>query len=294
MNKILIGLVILLGFGLNQTLAQRSSKIDTIFFNAGGNICFNEDATTIRIRQIGDTIYIKDYIVKTGKLEMEGAFLDLQGRQRVGKFVGYHENGQVRYQKYYEQFKLQGNYVEFHKNGKKLIEGQYFQGNKKGEWREYDSLENLYALDNYVKDKLSGESFTYYPGGQLKRKEFYVDGEAEEKQCFTLDGKDTTYFPRFEMPNFPGGEEELYKFLAKNIQYPGQAREKGIEGKVILNFVVSTEGVLEDITIVYSPDELFSKESLRVIKAMPNWTPGKEEGKIVRVKFTLPIRFKLN
>lgn len=295
MNQLKFSLLLcFLGFGLTQAASQKLSGTDTLFYNAGGLLCFKEDATLYRIRQLGDTIYIKDYNIKTGKLEMQGSFLDNQCKQRVGDFTGFHENGRLKYKCFYEALRLQGKYEEFHKNGKKKIEGQYFQGNKKGPWREYDSLGNLYALDNYVKDKLSGESLTYYPGGQLKRKEFYVDGEKEEKQCFTLDGKDTTYFPRFELPVFTGGEEALYKFLSKSIQYPKKARENAIEGKVILNFVVNKEGNLEDITVVYSPDEMLSDEALRVIKSMPQWTPGKEEGQIVKVKYTLPIRFQLN
>ncbi|GAB1447085.1 energy transducer TonB [Bacteroidota bacterium] len=98
-----------------------------------------------------------------------------------------------------------------------------------------------------------------------------------------------------QMPEFSGGAEELYKYLSKNIQYPPLARENSIEGKVILSFVVGADGKISQIEQVgkklgWGLDE----EAIRVVKSMPPWTPGKQNGKPVYVKFTLPIHFQLN
>lgn len=98
-----------------------------------------------------------------------------------------------------------------------------------------------------------------------------------------------------QMPEFNGGQEEMYKYLGKNIQYPPLARENSIEGKVVLTFVVGSDGKITQIEQVgkklgWGCDE----EAIRVVKNMPNWTPGKQNGKAVTVKFTLPIRFQLN
>ena len=98
-----------------------------------------------------------------------------------------------------------------------------------------------------------------------------------------------------QMPEFAGGTEEMYKYLGKNIQYPPLARENSIEGKVILSFVVGADGKISQIEQVgkklgWGLDE----EAIRVVKSMPAWTPGKQNGKPVYVKFTLPIRFQLN
>ncbi len=98
-----------------------------------------------------------------------------------------------------------------------------------------------------------------------------------------------------QMPEFAGGPEEMYKFLSKNIQFPPLARENGIEGKVVLTFVVGADGKITQIEQVgkklgWGCDD----EAIRVVKTMPNWTPGKQNGKAVTVKFTLPIRFQLN
>lgn len=98
-----------------------------------------------------------------------------------------------------------------------------------------------------------------------------------------------------QMPEFPGGVEEMYKYLNKNIQYPPMARENGVEGKVVLTFVVGADGKITQIERVGKPLNWgCDEEAIRVVKSMPNWTPGKQNGKAVTVKFTLPIRFQLN
>ncbi|MDE5677798.1 energy transducer TonB [Phocaeicola sp.] len=96
-----------------------------------------------------------------------------------------------------------------------------------------------------------------------------------------------------EMPEFPGGMVECLKFLSKNIKYPTISQENGVQGKVIVQFVVNQDGSIVDPQIVRSVDPYLDKEALRVIKTMPKWKPGKQRGKAVRVKFTVPVTFKL-
>ncbi|MBC7382420.1 MAG: energy transducer TonB [Bacteroidia bacterium] len=98
-----------------------------------------------------------------------------------------------------------------------------------------------------------------------------------------------------QMPEFPGGYEELYKFLQKNVNYPPQARDNGIEGKVMLTFVVATDGKISSIELAGNRKLGWGleEEAVRVMKAMPPWTPGKQNGKPVTVKYTLPIKFQL-
>lgn len=97
-----------------------------------------------------------------------------------------------------------------------------------------------------------------------------------------------------EMPEFPGGQAALMTYLQKNISYPADAREKGIQGKVFLSFVVDATGQVKDVKVIRSVDPSLDKEALRVVKAMPLWKPGKQGGKPVSTMFNLPINFKLN
>lgn len=97
-----------------------------------------------------------------------------------------------------------------------------------------------------------------------------------------------------EQPMFPGGMEEMMKYLQKNIKYPKEAMDQGKEGRVIVQFVVNKDGSIVNDSVVRSVDPLLDAEALRVVRSMPNWTPGKQKGKPVRVRFTLPVSFKLN
>ena len=96
------------------------------------------------------------------------------------------------------------------------------------------------------------------------------------------------------MPEFPGGQQALFKYLSDNIKYPVIAQENGIQGRVICQFTVNKDGSIVDIEVVRSGgDPSLDKEAVRVIKTMPKWKPGKQRGKPVRVKFTVPVSFKL-
>lgn len=97
-----------------------------------------------------------------------------------------------------------------------------------------------------------------------------------------------------EQPMFPGGMEEMMKFLQQNVKYPKEAYEQGKQGRVIVQFVVNTDGSISNDTIVRSVDPLLDAEALRVVRSMPNWTPGKQKGEPVRVRFTLPVTFRLD
>lgn len=96
-----------------------------------------------------------------------------------------------------------------------------------------------------------------------------------------------------KMPEFPGGPEAMNRWLSKNIKYPLLAQENNIQGRVVCQFVVNSDGKIVDVVVVRGVEASLDAEAVRVIKSMPTWTPGKQGGKNVRVKYTLPIRFKL-
>ena len=96
------------------------------------------------------------------------------------------------------------------------------------------------------------------------------------------------------MPQFPGGVQELFSFLSKTVKYPAEAEKAGTQGRVIATFVVRKDGSISDAHIVKSVDPLLDAEALRVINAMPAWTPGSQSGKPVNVKYTVPITFRLD
>ena len=94
-------------------------------------------------------------------------------------------------------------------------------------------------------------------------------------------------------PTFPGGEHDLLKYLAENIKYPPLARENNIQGTVALSFVVGKDGSVSDVSILRDIGGGCGKEAMRVVQAMPRWSPGEANGHAVKVRFTLPVKFRL-
>lgn len=117
--------------------------------------------------------------------------------------------------------------------------------------------------------------------------------QVKEDNDETLANGERVYTMVEVMPSFPGGEGELLKFLAKNINYPQESQEKGEKGRVICSFVVASDGSIVNHKIVRSLSPLLDKEALRVLQTMPRWTPGTQGGKPVAVKYTVPITFRL-
>jgi protein TonB len=124
-----------------------------------------------------------------------------------------------------------------------------------------------------------------------------LDGAGELTNVVVTQAKasDETYdiFGVNKMPGFPGGERDLMMYLAKNIEYPVLAKENNIEGTVVLGFVVGKDGSINEVKIMKDIGGGCGKEALRVVSGMPAWIPGEANGHAVKVRFTLPVRFKL-
>ena len=96
-----------------------------------------------------------------------------------------------------------------------------------------------------------------------------------------------------EMPSFPGGPDALMKWLSNNVEYPVQAQENGVQGRVIVSFVVETDGRIDEAEVARSVDPYLDREALRAVKSMPRWIPGRQNGECVRVRYNVPIAFRL-
>ena len=96
-----------------------------------------------------------------------------------------------------------------------------------------------------------------------------------------------------EMPEFPGGMAKLMKYFSDNVRYPVVAAENGIQGRVICQFTVWKDGTIRDIVVLKGVDKSLDKEAIRLIENMPNWKPGKQRGKAVSCKYTVPVSFRL-
>lgn len=119
-----------------------------------------------------------------------------------------------------------------------------------------------------------------------------VSPEAKEAPADST-AKEEVFMVAEQMPEFPGGMKELLKFLQDNLKYPENAMKNNVQGRVIVQFVVEKDGTLTEFKVARSVDPDLDAEALRVLQTMPKWKPGMQRGKIVRVKFTVPVSFKL-
>ncbi len=126
-----------------------------------------------------------------------------------------------------------------------------------------------------------------------------VDKETQQKQEMLnaaiqkIVGNDEIFVVVEEQPEFPGGNAAMMNFISENIRYPKEAHQKGIQGRVITNFVVMKDGSISNVQIMRGVDALLDAEAIRVLESMPVWKPGKQRGEPVNVRFTLPVVFRL-
>ena len=157
---------------------------------------------------------------------------------------------------------------------------------------EVDPKDEMRTQDEIMKSKVSISVFDVLNGSEdgevLKAKQMLVTEPVKPK---VEENKVFEYVE--QMPSFPGGTGALMQYLSKNIKYPPFAEENNIQGRVICTFVVERDGSVSDIRIARSVDPSLDKEAMRVVSAMPKWIPGRQNGQMVRVKYTLPVTFRL-
>ena len=124
---------------------------------------------------------------------------------------------------------------------------------------------------------------------EQSRKEKEQEKEAEEKEQFNNKVYDTVE----DMPQFPGGPSAMFEYLSKNIKYPVVAEENGVQGRVLVTIIVEKDGSITDVKVEKSVDPYLDKEAQRLVKSMPHWIPGKQNGEPVRVNYTVPVTFRL-
>ncbi len=130
---------------------------------------------------------------------------------------------------------------------------------------------------------------------EIKNEVEIEETDTDEDEIIEIEEDDEEFFMVVEnMPEFPGGDLGLMKFIQKNVRYPAIAKEYNITGKVYVSFIVDKQGKVTNVKIVRGVDKNLDAEALRVVSLLPKYKPGKQRGKAVRVMFTIPINFTLN
>jgi TonB family protein len=257
-------IIVLLFMSNISLMAQK----DTFYFTSKSKKVENKDlANYYTIVTTKNTIEIKEDFDMSGKKESFYMYKKLPvineeavtSGKKSSKKKAQSDSAMVKH----------GNFVEWYESGELKVRGAYFAG------------------------KFQGTLETFYRNGKLKRDELYALDTLKIGRCFDSLGTEITYFPYYIQPEFIGGAEALFRFLANNVKYPAYARERGIEGTVYVKFVIAKDGSVEDIEVKKGVSGVLDRESMRVISLMPKWTVGKLDGEKARVSYTLPVKFKL-
>lgn len=258
-----------LSYLLTVATAFTQFSADTIFLNKAQLQTPQASAAYYRIYQKKDTnsYYVEDHFLN-GKVYMQGYFSSPSLDEREGAFCYYDEAGNIT---------EKSTYVSDRKNGETKL---YTNG-------------KLRYVENYKNDEWHGQVIGYFPNGNVRRKEIYDNGKFIEGACYSNAGGDTVFYKRFEQPQFNGGKLGLAKYLQETATYPQRAKEMLTEGKIYLKFIVDEVGSIQHITVLRGIGYGCDEEAIRVIKAMPNWIPGTEDGIPQKVWHSLSIDFRL-
>ena len=130
---------------------------------------------------------------------------------------------------------------------------------------------------------------------EMEHTRVVVKAESAEDtaQIKNVESTEKTFEVVEQMPTFSGGDAALMKYLSENIKYPKAAEKAGEQGRVVVNFIVEKDGAISNVNVVRSVTPTLDAEAVRVIKAMPKWVPGKQDGQFVRVKYNVPVSFRL-
>ena len=210
-----------------------------------------------------------------------------------GIYRSWYKNGQLKSQSTYNNGEQNGKKSTWYENGKLATESDIVNGlneGKSNEWYENGQLKNE---SNYMNGQYSGTITTYWRSGQIKRKEQYLQDKFQNGTCYDSLGNEIKHFELEEMPQYKGGDNQMFKDIMNNLQYPTNSRDAGIQGRVIVKFAVDKNGNISDLEVMAGINDELNYEAVRVIGTLKKFKPGLYDGEFVKVYYRVPISFTL-
>ena len=295
--------ILLLSILLITSTASFAQKPTKIYYDKEWKGCSKSKASFYRIvtydknrKPVGK---ILDYYI-TGELqtEIEGALnidkFDDSKSNFIGLGTGFYKSGKKQFENIRDNQGIIVTRKSWYENGQLHRYNEYIDGELNGKLQEWDEEGQILRDIDYNNGKRDGTLLTYWNNGNARRIDEYTNGELISGKCFNMEGEEIPYFDYEILPKFKGGDAALYQFISKNTIYPENARLNGIEGKVRVQFAVNIDGKVSDVKIIEGVHKKLDKEAIRVVNAMPHWTPGRRDGEVVKTYFVLPITFTLN
>jgi TonB family protein len=303
-------------FGIAACFSQGSADTVIYYDKVWATVSSKDSAQYYRVIKdyhLSRSAYeVKDYFF-SGEIQMTGQISDLVKETKTGQFTWYYKNGNKSKLATYSEGKQTGKLFEWYEDGKPSEEGYYvIQGDYNfykmsnswdstgfqmvkdgaGEFKKYFGR-ILVERGNYLNGEEDGEWEHYYNNGKPWYFDKYKKGVFISGVSYDSLGKKYKYKKHSLMPEAKGGIKAFYSFLAKNINYPEEAREKDISGRVQVRFYVDEKGNTGGFQIVKSVHPLLDAEAIRAIKTFRRWSPAENLGMKVKAWLLIPINFSL-
>ena len=250
------------------------------------------------------TFVAKTFFPETRQMTHFYTFSDQTTRTPHGKAMEWWDDGQAIFEGQFVKGKREGEWTFYQDSVAST--GMYKNGKREGLWIGKDLSGTRRSEFNYLDDESHGPFKVWNREGKLHREGSFTHGEIEWEKNYDENSKGEVFKIVQEQPRFPGcddltdekerkkcSDEKMLQMIYSNIKYPAKARELDVEGTAILSFVVNKDGSISDVITRRGLCKDIQTECERIIHLMPDWLPGRQDGEPVRVKFNLPVKFKL-
>ncbi len=248
----------------------RGQDTVVVYFDNDWEICNKELASYYRKYFKNDSKKwdVKDYFIN-GQIQMKGTYKKRNWKKKDGHFIYYLENGQKEYEGNFTENIKTGSWIYWHTNGEISSNGKFIDGKRDGVW------------------------YWYFDNEQISAKEVFTDGERTEYNFWDENGNIVKLEDAEYLPQFPGGWDAYSEFIKTNTIYPAEAKLRGVQGSVIVTLIVDSSGEIENVLIQNPINTFLDKEALRVARLLPNFIPGKQHNRFVKVSYNAPFTFRL-
>ncbi len=316
MSKVLISLTLLFVTHLTNSQDVQTQYLDSIFKETP-----KENAVYIRTIKPHPVekgkLFVEDHFIE-GQLKSTSTYTDKTLTTKNAYFVSYYRNGNKEEEGFYDNGMQVDTWKSWYESGKpkevsnysrdrsidwdlrhKLLEFYDQQGNQtvkdgSGNYIEYHKDTIIAEIGQYKNGLKSGEWKGFRKNGSSEYVEFYMKGKVIKGTSWDSLGHEYKYKTFAEPAEYPGGMQAFYNEVAKKMKYPVNARNKGISGKVYVQFEIDEVGKVVNVKIFKTEAEELNSEAIRVIKSTKDWKPGKERGQPSRQKIIMPINFSIS
>jgi TonB family protein len=284
---------------LVSSLAIKSQIIiDTVYFSNNGQAVNQYDSNgyyrVIAMDTVTDFHFLVKEYTSSHNISMQGVYRSLNPDKKNGKFTWYYPDGNKKKECFFENNKLVGEYKVWYTNKNLKQLSIYKNGLLKGISKTWSETGKIQKYVEYKEGLKHGKFITYYTSGKPLRVDTYKNDNLIKGECFTSNGKDTTYFKYFTPPTFLGGDISTFtSWVLDKLQYPHEAEKAKEEGEVKVKFTIKNNGEVSSIFITKRDKPYFNSEVIKVITTSPNWTPAFRDKDSVDVTIELPVVFKL-